>query len=400
MKLTALPKTPEELLKYEAVILYDPAFTENSFDKNFVGMLEDFVSQHHGGVCYIAGNKFSHSVLGDAANFGKLADLLPIVLDRQTVDYAARIAQGDPVPWPVSPTAVGMDHPTLRLGKDVKDSMEVWDLLPGVYWSHPVLRLKPLASALAVNTDPTARSSDLRQPAPVIAVQYYGKGRVLYIGTDETWRWRVVSDGSFWRKFWFNVVDFLGAGGYQNKRIIITTGADRFAVGDEVKVQVEAYDRQFKPLQEDPLVIQIIKMNGDREESTQDLKLGPDPKHPGQGRYEAILPIKLEGTYLLTAKRGDEAYADQVATKTIVVTQPEEELRHPEADPDRLKTMAPEGKFLPIQEADGLVKLIGPGRMTVYHDEPHDLWDVPLALTVIVVLLGIEWILRKRSNMM
>jgi len=405
MRLTRLPRTRPELFRYEVVILYDPAYTRGGFDGTFVEMLEDFVAEHHGGLCYIASNKNTDEILvgygGESLDssrpFAKLAALLPVVVDRRSINIALRITRPERTPWPVLPTVEGIDHPLMRLGTAARENADIWRVLPGVFWSHPVIRLKPLASALAVSSDPAMRTTDgSGNPVPLIAVQYYGKGRCLYLGFDETWRWRAVADGAYYRRFWSNVMDFLAAGRLQEKRVIITTGGDRFSVGEQIRVHVEAYDRDYRPLEREQLRVDMIDTATGRVRT---LTLRQDPKRKAKGHYEAIVPLKAVGVFRLTAMRDDPAYKDDVADKTITVTLPQEEFRRPEADLATLRNIAPDGRFLPAHEAQRLPEIIPTGKMTVYHEAPHDLWDVPAAMVLIVGLLAAEWILRKRYNM-
>ena len=397
MRLRQLPRKPKELFEYEVVILYDPVFTQGGFDGEFAKLLEDFVRNHHGGLCYIASNKYTDMNLARPGDFDPLAALLPVVVERRALSIADRITRGEPSPWIVLPTAVGLDHPVLRLGDAEKENAGTWNVLPGVYWSHPVVKLKPLASALAVSSDPVRRTSDgSGEPAPIVAVQYYGKGRSLYLGTDETWRWRALEDGVYYRRFWSNAVDFLASGRLQKKRVVITAGADRFSVGDELRLRVEAYDRDYRPLDAETFTVEMIDRGSGKARK---ITLRPDPKKKAKGHYEAQVKLIEIGTFELTAMRGDPTRADAVAGKTITVTLPQEEFRHPEADLDTMRTLAPEGMFLQTHEADRLAELVPAGKLTVSRDVLRDLWDVPLTLALLVLLLGVEWVVRKKHNM-
>lgn len=397
MRLKQLPRTRPALFKYDAVILYDPAYTKEGFDEQFVGMLESFVSDHNGGLCYIASNKNSDENLTGTGPFRALSDLLPVVLGRRSGYIAARITRGRPIAWPLVPTALGLEHSATRLGRRAEESETVWKMLPGVYWTHPVLSLKPLASSLAFSGDPTDRMAGPDGEAtPLIAVQYYGKGRSLYLGFDESWRWRAVEGGAYYREFWTNVVDFLSAGRLQKKRIIITTGADRFTVGEKMRVRVEAYDRDYKPLDRKTLKVDLVETTTG---TSRTITLRLDAKKKAGGHYEASVRLSDIGVFELTAMKDDPAYKGEVAGKTITVTLPAEEFIHPEADPATLETIASEERFMAVQDSDRLIRLIPPGKMTVFNDVPHELWDVPLAIILVVTLLAVEWILRKKHNM-
>ncbi len=231
--------------------------------------------------------------------------------------------------------------------------------------------------------------------APVLAVQYYGKGRSLYLGSDETWRWRALDGAAYYRRFWSNVLDFLASGRLQKKRVIITTGADRFAVGEEMSLRVEAYDRDYRPLEDETFVVQMIDRKTGQAEA---ITLKADAKRKAKGYYEASVKLRRIGSFELTALEGTER-DEAVAGKTVSVTLPQEEFRRPEADPDTLRTLARHGTFLQLHEADRLPQVVPAGKVTVSNPVPRDLWDVPLTLIVLVVLLAAEWILRKRYNM-
>ncbi len=397
MRLKQLPRTRPELFKYDAVILYDPAYTKEGFDEQFVGMLESFVSDHHGGLCYIASNKYSDENLAGKGPFKSLSDLLPVVLGQRSGYIAARTARDRPTAWPLVPTALGLEHSATRLGRQAEESATIWKILPGVYWTHPVLSLKPLASALAVSSDPSDRlSGPDGEPTPLIAIQYYGKGRSLYFGFDESWRWRAVEDGAYYQKFWTNVVDFLSAGRIQKKRIIITTGADQFTVGENVRIRVEAYDQDYKPLDKEDLQVDVVET---ATGAVHAITLRRDAKKSVSGHYEALVTLKDVGVFELTAMGDDPSYKGEVSGKTIMVTLPKEEFIHPEAAPAMLKTIASEERFMMVHDSDRLTGLIPSGKMTVFNDVPHELWDIPLAIILVVLLLATELILRKKHNM-
>ncbi len=409
LRITQLPRKPEDLYKYEAVILYDPAYTTNGFDATFVGLLDDFVANYHGGLCYIASRKHSDlNLTGNEEVFKPLEALLPVVLEPQSLNIRQRIYQNEPVGRTVVPTAAGQDHPVLRFGRTAQETLEIWDLLPAVYWSHPVRRLKPLATTLAVSSDASdVMSVGRMERTPLVAVQYYGKGRSLYLGFDETWRWQAMSDGMFHRRFWRNVVDFLTAGRFQKKRVIITTGADQFSIGEELTISAEVYDPKYQPLQDEEFhVVMINTATGDEEvielgryatveegdDGTRRLALPP-------GHYRKKISLSKVGSFRLTARQDDPAYKGEVAEKTIRVDLPAEEFVHPEADPALMADVAPQGRALRIDQAEKIVEMVSVAPMTLFNDELHSLWDTPLTIVIIVMLLAAEWMARKKYNM-
>ncbi len=391
MQLSQLPRTPKELFEYDVIILYDPAQTTGGFDKDFAGMLDAFVGEHHGGLCYIASNKYSQQNLIGNDAFAALQKVLPVELGVRAVDIAAEISRAEPVVWPVVPTQDGLESPILRLGRNPQDSQAIWSMLPGLYWQHPVARPKPLANVLAVTGQRRADGSG--ELTPLLAVQFYGKGRSLFVGSDETWRWRQLADGAYYRRFWSNVMDFLAAGRMEKKRVVISAGGDRFRVGQEIRISAEAYDENYTPLAQESFDVDVVNAQAG---TSRQITLPRSANQPG--RYEGRLTLAEPGAYELSAKMAGEGAKNDVAGKSLVVTLPEEEFLRPEANPAMLESIAP-GRTLGIERADELAKLIPPGKLSVQSQVSHNLYDVPAVLILIVLLLGCEWILRKRHNM-
>jgi len=401
MKLARLPRTLKELIGdpeddskpgYRVVILYDPEPTREGFDGKFVEMLKRFVEQHNGGLCYIAGNKYSDSTLHGTGTMKPLADLLPVTLAADTMRFRIRIEQRMPVSWRMSLTAYGVDHPVMRLGADAEQTQRIWNILPGVFWSHPVFGLKPAARVLAENS--------LRQTAggryePLVAAQAVGGGRVVYVGTDETWRWRFVADGAYHRKFWGNLVRYLAP--LEARQVVITSGGDRFTAGEKITIEAEAYDKDYRPLTDETFSVEMINVKT-REARTISLKAVEVNKSPG--RYKGTVTAAHTGTYELTAMRGDPQARRRVASKRITIELPRGETLRTEADRTTMETVASHPDyFLDICDADKLPELIPPGRLRVSRRINRELWDSKFALGLIVVLLTVEWILRKKYNM-
>src|SRR5690606_9976155 len=118
-------------------------------------------------------------------------------------------------------------------------------------WYQPVARLHPLGTALAVH--PTATTVDLKTRQPLIAVRRYGKGEVVYVGFNETWRLRRKYGERYYRQFWGQMIHRLGlshALGSQ-KRFIVRTDRQQYQADDKVVLTVEAYDANFEPLNEE-----------------------------------------------------------------------------------------------------------------------------------------------------
>ncbi|HUU60626.1 MAG TPA: vWA domain-containing protein [Phycisphaerae bacterium] len=404
MHVARLPRELPELLGvpgdekktgYDLVILYDPQHTEGGFDQHFVNdVLRPFVEEHGAGVCFIVGNKYSELNLLGGDTFRSLSYLLPVTLASNTMGLLVRIEAGSEAEesWPVRLTPYGIDHPVMRLAGSTKESKEVWEVLPGIFWSHPVYKLKPASRVLAENSNPMYRTAD-GEPQPLIVTQPFGRGRVLYIGFDATWRWRYVQDGYYQRRFWANVMQYLAT--LKARRVIITTGGDRFDVGKEITIDVTAYDEQFRPLKDKTFDVEMIRTDTSESKTLTLKALEGKP-----GRYKLTIQAIESGTYGLTALRGVPNAEELVAGKRFLIELPRAEAERPEADEATMKAVASRtDNFLRIPDMSKLAEMIPPGRLTSVDEFSRELWDSKLTLLLIVILLGIEWILRKKYNM-
>lgn len=394
------------------MILYDPRHTSNGFDGDFVGLLDAFTARHHGGVCWVAGNKHADAyLLATDATFKPLRDLLPVVLERDAVPFAA----------PERQRAHRLAAPPDRLrGRPSDHAVRAhprrerarWRLLPGIFWSHPVARLKTLASALALSGDPGRQTLDGRRE-PVLAVQYYGKGRVLYVGFDATWRWRYLRSAHYYDRFWSNTVDFLAAGRLEKKRVIITTGGTTFDTGSQIRVRVEAYDREFEPLKADTFTVRLTDLaTGEATEHTLQASkrgsaaggAGPDAAAAREGLYEGVILADRTGTFEIRPA-ADAGVAtnwteEDVAVRQIEIRLPQEEFRRPEANWQAMRELADDdARFLRIGEIDKLAALVPPGTVTSVSEVPRPIWNSLPALLLVGALLLAEWVVRKVYNM-
>ena len=414
MKLTRLPRTLAELIGapgdpdrpgYQVVILIDPQPTDGGFDGEFVAMLREYVERHGGGLCYVAGNKYSETILLNPGPYQPLADMLPVTLATNTTADVARIREERPQPWQVRLTSYGVDHQVMRLGGSGEEIRAVWNMLPGIYWSHPVYQIKPGVRVLAEHSNPRRRTLRNRDyPEPLIAVHTPGTGRALYVGTNSTWRWRFVRDGYYQRQFWQNVINFL-ASSDMGKRIEITVGGERFVAGTPITVEAQASDEAFVPLATDSLELTLVNLDTGDEQPIMLTAVNPDVAGQFGGTISEDITAHC-GNYRLTARGDSPDFEQNVAFKDIVIELPLAESRRKEADEEAMRTIGSrasaagrDGNFLYMHDVDRLAELIPPGRRTTVHKQPRELWDSNLALLLIVVLLSTEWIIRKKHNM-
>jgi hypothetical protein len=393
MRRASLPTTIEELAAYDVVILCDPRPAPGSMDERFVGLLDQFVSKHQGGLFYLAGNKFSGKTLARDGEFASLTAMLPIV---PATDQGGSLQGDDRQGAPITLTPDGQAHPIFKLKADARENLETWQRLPGVFRRHKVADVKSLATSLAVRGDANLMPGERQET--IMAAQHYGRGNVLYAGFDGTWRWRSLDKAAHYEKFWANAMEFLGSGRLEKKRIVVTTPAEVFDSGTEIEARVEAYTRDMNPMDAKGLILDV-----------RSLESGDITKHPLRreraGLYVGSIRLDRVGAYELDVKTDDKGASDwtpdDVAARRIGVRLPQAEFWKPEADYDALRALATNADgFLHLDEVDALADRIPEGKTTAIMDVAHALWSTKFMLILLGLLLLTELTLRKWFNMM
>ncbi len=396
-----LPKEEKDLFGYDVVILHDPDPT--AFPPDWQSLLKKFVSDHGGGLGFIAGNKHTLSLLRDTpSGENDISGLLPVVLDIDRADQPGiGIGYGGffSSPWHMTPEPLGLAHPATRFHSDPKQARDlVWDRLPPFYWCFPVLKAKPGAQVLARHDDPRETVEPYGR-RPVLAVHRYGAGRVLFLAADETHRWRGTAENIFDR-FWVQTTRFLIEGriGGARRRFRVYLDRELVDLGDSVRISAEVVDPSFEPLAAPSVGVTV---NGPQLE--QEIALQPVEGKPGH--FAGSFAPPAVGDYELRATaqefRGEGPDAPAASFRA---EEPQREMGDVRADRPLLKDLAARtrGAMAEIHELARLgdPQLIPPAsERVVTQGRPVPLWDTWTTVIVVLVLLCAEWILRKRYRM-
>src|SRR5262249_54670225 len=172
----------------------------------------------------------------------------------------------------------GSRNGAMRLYDEPGRNQSAWANLPRYYWCAAAERPAPGATVLAYNPIATGYGK-----LPLIAHHYAGQGRVLFVGTDETFRWRQNVGERFFYRFWGQATRFLArrdsAGG---KKGWIEVRAHRAQPGEVAEVELTARDAGGKALLEPKLFVDVVGAG----KKTQ-VDVTPDPLVPGRytGRF-------------------------------------------------------------------------------------------------------------------
>jgi len=120
-------------------------------------------------------------------------------------------------------------------------------------------------------------------------------------------------------------------------------------------------------------------------------------------RYEGKITLRETGevTVQVDTSTGAGALPVPVMPVTLNVMPPGREFEHITADLESLNTLASRttGAVLPLPQADELAKRIPDRSLPVLTQRSEELWVKPIALVLVLLLLTIEWLIRKSAGL-
>jgi len=380
-----LVRSREEFFSYDIIFISDvPART---LSPHFQEMLQEYVLRFGGGLVVLAGSRYGPSALIDT----KIADMLPVV-----PGPGLRLRHGQ---FNLRRTGKAEQYDFMRLGENDYENALAWASFRGLQWYQPGLRPHPLATVLAEH--PRDRCVDAKTPQPLIAVRRYGKGEVVYFAFNETWRLRKLYGEKYYSQLWGQLIYRMGlsrALGSQ-KRFRVETDREVYQAGQKVRVIVEAYNRNYEPLdlESGSLSARLLAQQASGESKTAQT-LVSIPLSRDKVIYETSVPVFTSGLHRLLVK--DPVTLDEVET-TFKVSPTTAEGRSAVRDLAMQRALAENtgGKSYELYEVGTLADDIKDRSVEDTSNRRLPLWNTWLVLVLGLTLMLGEWLTRKLMNL-
>lgn len=383
------PPTEAELFQYDVVVGFDPDWKQIPAAGREA--LSKWVFQHAGGLILIAGDVYTSELARANAEYQGIRVLYPVVLATDLFDFDLR-PEDFQQPWPVEFTRAGVEAEFLQIDETAAASALVWKQFSGVYRCYPTVKAKDGAAVYAYFSDP--RSAAENGKPILLAGQFFGAGRVLYLGSAELWRLRAV-DEKYFERYWIKSIREVGQGRLLRgtNRGVLLLERQTYALGATVQIRANVLDQQFKELVAPHVDLEVVDPRGKR--LVPPLKLIADKTRPGQ--YQGTITANLPGRYRLELPIPEST--EQVV-QYLQVEVPNLEYVKPEQDAaqlQRLATVELGGQYLTLDSAEKELANLLPDRSTtkIQFDVPRALWDREWVLYLLVGLLTVEWLIRK-----
>ena len=370
----------DDLAKYDVVIFGDvnPSYLSPSVIEN----LQRFVREKGGGLMLVAGPYYN-----PAAYRGTPLDaMLPVQLDAVTVPAA-----DTPIPIGFRPTLTieGRKGSSIfRFTEGERESHRIWRQFPELYWFVEARELK--AGAVVFAEHPSRNGAERR--LPIISMQRYGAGKVLFHATDELWRWRKYTGDTYYGRYWVQAIRYLSRSKLlgRDKTAELTVDRRVYQRGENVHLRVRFLDDRLAPVEDNAVSVVIEK----RGETQHPVKLSRVAQAPNV--FEGRFSRPAEGTY--HAWVSSPAFDEAPPSTDFRVEVPVRELTRRSLDRADLVQAAEmtHGKYASFADADELLSAIPPGRpVPLQTGEPIPIWNRWEFLLFFTALLLAEWLLRK-----
>lgn len=392
--LLQFPATREELYEYDVIIAFDPDWRLIPADA--IQHLSDWVFQEGGGLILIAGDVNTVQLAGAAeqgtlmaAQLAPLKDLYPVVLNSYLSEM--RFDQSSSQPWPLEFTTEGQRAEFLQLTDDPITSLARWKEFSGFYRSYPTSGAKAGATVLARFSDP--RSQNEYGFPILMAEQFYGQGRSLYLGSGELWRLRSVSEDDYDR-LWIKSIREVGQGRTKRgtKRGVMLPESRKLLLGQTARIRARLLDAQFQPLVADSIPLELNDPAG--RVVSPGVRLRPDPARPGE--FVGDFRVGQAGVYrlALAIPESNEQLRDE-----IVVALPKLEDQDIRQNVTLLTELVRDtgGELIPFEKATERLPELLPNRGEPFtiDERLQTLWDRAWVMYLLVGLLSMEWLTRK-----
>ncbi|EDY20094.1 hypothetical protein CfE428DRAFT_2683 [Chthoniobacter flavus Ellin428] len=380
------PQTKDELFKYDLLILGDVGVKDIGASQ--VDWLGEFVSKFGGSCLFIAGPRNNpYAFRGTEAE-----KMLPVELSDGPIRNT-----GIDRPTTLELTPLGRTNPMLRLSAKDDENAAIWKRFPRVYWVARVARAKAAAQVLLQDSDATKASRYGKMP--VVAQQQYGLGQVLFVGTDNTWRWRRNADERYYSILWGQIAQKLGLahllGG--SKRTQISTDKQSYSVGERVTVYARLYTADFNPLKdasvEGSYVVKAPDAATAPDSSRQNVTLRAVPDQPGM--YRGDFTVLTPGLHQFSVKSDPKTVFEFSAAEARF------EFGETAMNEAMLKQMAEisGGEFFREENLAHLPEALRAKSEHVASVVDAEMWASPLYFLLLLVVATVEWALRKRAQL-
>lgn len=396
-----LPQTAAEFEAYDVIIIGD--VPSRHFSSEQLSMIRDHVANGGAGLIWIGGARWTPVTYDTTV----LANLLPM---RQVSAVSAIGNQA--VNVIATPLAKRLE--VLELEPNKPNSADtVASLTTPLRWVQQIGELKPVTEVLAEGQFVNANGKGKKKRLPLITSLRYGAGQVLYVASDDFWRWRYAKGDLYYQPFWTQLVRLLGRGriNQTDQSTTLTTAHHRLLLKQNTVVKLTTRDALLLDQNRPSIRVLVESMRDGKVVDQIDLlkqntasvgtskpggTSGGTSGETSGGVYQTIWQPRHTGRLRLYP--ADSTLAANGSVQAFIQVQhPDDEMRQPQPDLALLKRLADQtgGKVVALDQLDTLAQVLPNRARRTPDDIRYPLWHDLWVYLLFVGLITTEWILRK-----
>ena len=292
-------------------------------------------------------------------------------------------------------TKAGEGHPVLKISETDLENKKLWEQLSPIYTSWAPLKSLP-ENRILLAAVPEKKTSLSQETLPLLIARQTGERKILIFTGHGFYRWDLLNQGNRQNP---KVMDHFLSQSLRwlsipevGKKVHLTLPKMVFSAGEQIRMTAEVYDETYNPVENATL---NLKVTSPSSESIVQLEA------TGNGRYQTTYRARGTGIYQIVC----EAFAGNRSlgkdTTEFSVSSFNPEFLDTNANPELLQALAEitGGKSGPPDSLAAIVQAMNfPERKSISTHE-IELYHFPLFLIIIIVLLSLEWFIRKRKGM-
>lgn len=373
-ELTNVPSTKEELSQYHCVVIGE--IPEKLLPIEFCNQLVDFVSEGVGGVGFIDGAR-GHWHNQDSE---KLHQLFPVKWEpllETKVDQTFEIE--------ILPPAEQLGIPDLFDNSDAE-----LKLLPSVDF---VAR-----SEVQLGAETLLQAKTNYEVRPLLVTRQFGAGKVFYLATDQTWKWRFDDSQKIHENFWSQVINAVASVPYslQSQSVELETGSPSYRPGEEIQIRAKLRDTSGEAATNQQLFARLKNAAGEIKE----VLLSESLQQPGN--YSVVLrdlPPDNYSVELLSEMIPNTG--SKLTSKFSVIEEENLEFTSLTQAQDILQQASSisEGQYFPASQWSDLVEALHPLSNYQIERRSYSLWDTAFWFAAAMLLIAADWLARKKVGL-
>jgi uncharacterized membrane protein len=360
------------LFRYDAIMI--GSFEAAALSAEQHDMIREFVSRRGGTLIMLGGRR---GLADGGWGATSVAELLPVRLPE--LDGPSFVRE----PARAKLTAAGRESALTRLAADDAANEASWAGMPELADFQTLGPLKAAAETL-LEADFEGRTE------PLLVHQRFGLGHVYVLATGGTWRWQMQlphddeRHETFWRQF-------LQAAATTAPQPVTLT-SERVFYGDEttVTLRAEVRDKVYQPATD--AVVNVEVSDGLGPPTT----LAMTPVAGERGVYAASFETARPGIFRFDAKA--TAADEELGHAQLAVRREDGVVEHYHVQQNKplLERLAAAtgGSYFTVADVGRLPEAVSFSEAGTVERQVLDLWNIPLAFLVLLMLKASEWLLR------